>query len=1129
MAKSRKLSRTNDAPGLFDDPVVDAPGLFDGPVVDDPDGVGDPPDQEMRSRILTDLDTTMLVEAAAGTGKTTSMVGRMIALLREGKCRIETLAAVTFTRKAAAELRDRFRIELERQARSKAVAPPRLVEALAHIDHCFIGTIHSFCARLLRERPVEAGVDLSFFELDTERDEQLRNQAWDEHVAHLFAADDPILGELDALGLPINKLSGAIRQYADYLDVQVWPAQPGVRPDFARAIQALREYAAHMSSLAPFPVDRGHDRLMGKYELIARMVEQSDMDRESELMEILEQCVNTNVVQKNWPGGPEQGKEEQTRWDEFREDIADPMVRHWRERRYQVVQRVLEAAVAVNDRLRQQLGGLNYQDLLIKSAELLRGQPRIRRYFRARFTHLLVDEFQDTDPIQAEVMLLLTADDPTEADWRKCRPVPGSLFVVGDPKQSIYRFRRADIVTYNQVKEIIEKHGDVVPLSANFRAIGQIIDWVNETFATLFPAVPDDYSPENHPLLIGRTDAGADATLLAGVQVLNIPAEHATADAIVRYEADFVARFIRFALDTRMPVPRTPKELERGGGVAVTPGDFLIITRKKKHLDHYARELDRLGVPNQISGGSALQGVDEIHLLRRCLTALTEPDNPVALVAVLRSELFGISDTALYAFKRAGGGFSFHASMPPDLSAADRGRMADAFGRLQQYYRWLGRLPLPSAVERIVADLGLPGRAAADPGGNVRAGSLAKAVELLRGAHAPMHTAVDLVEYLGRLLDDKIDVEGALARVPQESVVRLMNLHQAKGLEAPIVLLIDPTGEQHHEVELHIDRGADQPHGYLAIRGEARGHHKPLLAHPPDWSDWQQEEEAFQNAEKLRLLYVAATRAGACLVISQRDDRNDRNPWRTFKPRLEDCPALEDPGTPEPARGTDGQSILQTGDWEAAQRAIRTRWQTPLRPTYAVLAAKKVAVREGAPPPPPAGETDADSPVGEHGTEWGTAIHLLLETAIREPTADLRKLAYDKLGDIESEGGDRGRMADLAVDTVAKVMKSAIWRRAQASQRCFVEVPFDTLWPAGDGLPTVVRGVIDLIFREPDGWVLVDYKTHHGAKTNRAALIDMYGPQIRLYADIWQKLVGEPVREVGLYFTADNQYVPVRY
>src|SRR6516164_9642800 len=113
MAKSRKLSRTNDAPGLFDDPVVDAPGLFDGPVVDDPDGVGDPPDQEMRSRILTDLDTTMLVEAAAGTGKTTSMVGRMIALLREGKCRIETLAAVTFTRKAAAELRDRFRIELE--------------------------------------------------------------------------------------------------------------------------------------------------------------------------------------------------------------------------------------------------------------------------------------------------------------------------------------------------------------------------------------------------------------------------------------------------------------------------------------------------------------------------------------------------------------------------------------------------------------------------------------------------------------------------------------------------------------------------------------------------------------------------------------------------------------------------------------------------------------------------------------------------------------------------------------------------------------------------------------------------------------------------------------------------------
>ena len=134
--------------------------------------------------------------------------------------------------------------------------------------------------------------------------------------------------------------------------------------------------------------------------------------------------------------------------------------------------RALRPAMEVYDRRRKEAGGLNFQDLLMKAAALLRDKPVIRRYFRGRFTHVLVDEFQDTDPIQAEVMLLLTADNADEQDWRQCRPVPGSLFVVGDPKQSIYRFRRADIVIYTQVKEIILASGGVVvPLTANFRTI----------------------------------------------------------------------------------------------------------------------------------------------------------------------------------------------------------------------------------------------------------------------------------------------------------------------------------------------------------------------------------------------------------------------------------------------------------------------------------------------------------------------------------------------------------------------------------------------------------------------------------------------------------------------------------
>ena len=154
-----------------------------------------PPDQDQRDIVLNELDKTLLVEAAAGTGKTTGMIGRMVNLLASGKCSIDALAAVTFTRKAAAELRARFQVELERASRSAETGHRKLLsEALSRIERCFIGTIHSFCARMLRERPVEAGVDLAFEEIDEAADQELRRLAWDEYVADLYATDSPDVG-----------------------------------------------------------------------------------------------------------------------------------------------------------------------------------------------------------------------------------------------------------------------------------------------------------------------------------------------------------------------------------------------------------------------------------------------------------------------------------------------------------------------------------------------------------------------------------------------------------------------------------------------------------------------------------------------------------------------------------------------------------------------------------------------------------------------------------------------------------------------------------------------------------------------------------------------------------------------
>jgi hypothetical protein len=433
------------------------------------------PDQAGRERIVRELDRCLLVEAGAGVGKTERLVARMVELLASGLCATQTLAAITFTRKAAAELRARFQVALEQAARAEAgERRRRLADALAHVEQAFVGTIHSFCGRLLRERPVEAGVDLAFTETDDAADARLRRQAWDDYVANLHLTGDPLLAGLEERGLKVGHLADAFVRFADYADVTNWPAPEAPLPDLDKAAEALRAYARHMQPLArSLPADPGEDRLAQRYRLVPRLVRQADLRRPASLMDVLdhfEEMGPHHVRFRAWPEGAGQARSELARWNLFCARHAAPCREAWRAARYGSVLRVLRGARDAYDRRRATLGCLSYQDLLLRAAALLRGRPEVRRYFRTRFTHLLVDEFQDTDPVQAEVMLLLTADDPTQDEWRRCRPVPGALFVVGDPKQSIYRFRRADVVTYNQVKQVLRgAGGDVVELWTSYR------------------------------------------------------------------------------------------------------------------------------------------------------------------------------------------------------------------------------------------------------------------------------------------------------------------------------------------------------------------------------------------------------------------------------------------------------------------------------------------------------------------------------------------------------------------------------------------------------------------------------------------------------------------------------------
>jgi ATP-dependent helicase/nuclease subunit A len=328
-------------------------------------------------------------------------------------------------------------------------------------------------------------------------------------------------------------------------------------------------------------------------------------------------------------------------------------------------------------------------------------------------------------------------------------------------------------------------------------------------------------------------------------------------------------------------------------------------------------------------------------------------------------------------------------------------------------------------------------------------------------------------------------------------------------------MLANPTGQWNPPVSLHVDRTRSKVRGYMAVYGETSGYQPPLLAQPAQWDSLSAEEQKFEDAEKTRLLYVAATRAGTELVVTRKASRNNTNYWGFFAPYLKDCPILPDPG---PGQSGDIECVdITAEDVEAAADDLGARWQTVEQPTYATAAAKQIAMA-GA-------KRKRFASSGEHGTEWGTVIHLLLETAMLDTNANLDSLARSSL----QEHGLNVELAGTALETVKSVMASELWTRARASKQVLVEVPFSTCPPVVSGetdeLPTVLRGVIDLAFREPKGWVLVDYKTDAVTSDAMPDVVAQYQGQVDLYARCWEQLAEEPVCERGLFLTDVGAYV----
>ena len=1043
------------------------------------------PDQPARDRIQTDLTTNLLVEAGAGSGKTTALVSRLLQHVFTGTP-VEQLAAVTFTRKAADELRERFQLRLEKVVRdptANSAAHARCVVALRDLERAFLGTIHSFCARLLRERPIEVGLDPDFEEIADIDEEPMTRAFWREWIDTARRLDHPDVRALYACGLDPSDLHEAFARAKTFHDVD-FTSSAAAMPDVGRCMSQLGTLLDRALATLPAPMhEDGPDKLMLLAQRLRFHRSVSDWNDAVANCALLESLTAGQMVvtQKRW-NSEKAGKTNPARllsedFILFLSDVATPVIREWREYRYPIVMRALRSAVAEFSAYRHASGMLGFDDLLLLCARLLREHPTVRDELGARYRYLLVDEFQDTDPVQAEVCLLLASDSSEGNDWQRVTPRAGALFVVGDPKQSIYRFRRADILIYERVRQRFAQFGATLTLTSNFRSTTAIGKFVNTHFERVLPAVSSGMQAAFSPLVAAKGDSAA-ATV--GIMRYIVQWKSGGAAAVVDADAALVSAWIS-------------ERIAAGDA----PENFLVLTYRKEHIAGYARALAERNIPVSTTGANLTQE-HELREVMVVLRALADPGNPVPVVAALEGLFFGLSAVDLFAARRAGIAYSISAPVVGDALPVQR-----ALAVLRRWWMLSRQQPADVLLEHLFDETGLLFLAAGSVLGDARTGALLHMVESVRAEAASGRSGLsDAIGILNVLLDG--DSDDAPLRPGRSDAVRVMNLHKAKGLEAEIVILAAPTDRTEYEPDVHVTRGEHgvATGGILIARGS--GKQKQRLAQPVGWDAMQATESQFQRAEDERLRYVATTRAKRALVIAQAEKmgttvKPDASMWRPLAVTLEQMAGAPLAIAVRPAAGREmlmaQANVLATRSAEATARVAAARAPSLIVETVTGTVKGDNVFAE----PTPRASRDS-------GRAWGSAVHRCIDAMLRGRTGESLRLFMRAV--LNDEGVAMSALERLMqlLDTVAQ---SPTWKSIKTAGVARSELSVMRAERVGDRV-IVTEGVIDVAVDDGTQWRVIDWKSDHADDDAWAAKMQRYTDQVTGYATLLQAITDRP-------------------
>ena len=1101
-------------------------------------------DAAARERILTSLDESLLVEAAAGTGKTTVLIGRLVSLLASGCTTVERVVAVTFTRKAAGELALRLRQELDR--RWAQTTKPReraaLQDAIGRLEEARIGTIHSFCAELLRERPVEAGIDPDFRELDEEEAAALFRQVFDRWIQDALAeGSEGLRRALSRLSRargggdpPLARLADAAWQLTEWRD----HSAPWRRDSFDRGaeVQALGvETLALATTLVQGPVGDPLRRSLQCVEEEAHWIQRAEAAGPQDL-DALEARLVGLTRQMRRRENQRTGRARSFGSLERADVVAARDVLLGKLQRFEICANADLAAVlrdalagsltAYEERKRRE-GKLDFLDMLLLARNLLRGNASVRAHFQQRFTHLFVDEVQDTDPLQAEVVLLLAADDPAEIDWRCVRPRPGALFLVGDPKQSIYRFRRADVVLYQEICDRLQGSGVArLELSTSYRSVLGIQRVVNAAFVMGMHEDPEAGQPAYIPLGEHRPDPEGQPSVVA----LPVPRPldwrgEVTHRAVEKSLPGAVAGFLEWLF------AKSGWQIEElGAKMPVAPRHVAVLFRRFLNWGSdvsqpYLREFEARNLPHVLTGGRSFHHREEVETLRTALRAIEYPDDELSVFATLKGSLFALGDDALLHWRYRVGSFHPFRPRPEDLPDT-LAPVADALEFLARLHRRRNRVPAGQILHDLLRSTRALAGFAVRPAGHQVITNVQHVVELARAFDArgglSFRRFVELLDAQALSRDSR---QAALIEEGAEGI-RILSVHSAKGLEFPVVVLADITCKL----------ARDEP-GRL-VDGERGLWAAPLLGWVPwDLHDHAAREQAREVAEARRLAYVAATRARDLLVVPVTGVGEVRGWIADLNPAL--YPAPESRHRAEAARGCprqgtvtvlgldDGQmpSSIRPGLHRAREGGHLVAWFDPA--VLDLRAPENFGVRQAHLLAEPADPALIEADLADHA-RWVDRVRNA-QLRSREPSLQVTTvtaldrdppdavlvaeesvpravdrpagrrfgaLVHDLLRDVRLSAqreqitqlaASHGRLLAASDDEVSGATEAVanalahplVRQQAAVAAEIWRELPFCQRLEDG----SLVEGVIDLLFRNYGEWVVVEFKTDEAEPT----------------------------------------------